>query len=257
MKKLLRGALAVLVTAGALLLVPSSALADGSDNPSFTLNKQRVFLHERSGTHISVKLDTRPTDPWVKVTVSTPDTSVFMLPGAEDDSDTDEDTNLILWFHWNNWHVSQNAYVWAVQDSDRIDELEDITFSADGHDDATADVVVLEPHRDEGTPTSVNPQQTWNSVLNKHVVRISFSGFTPGQNAVYRRNISRGETNWINVEQFHISNYDPNKSYKTDREVQSGINLYRVGSGNPSDGVSALNTSHTEAAYFNPNPGGA
>ena len=245
MGKLFRGTLAVLITAGALLAAPSSASADNADTPSFTLDKERVFLDEQSGTHIRVKLDTRPT-AWVKVTVSTPDTSVFTLPGADDDSDPDDDTNLVLWFHRHNWNVYQQAYVWAVQDNDRIDELERVRFSAEGHDVATADVVVLETTSDTGVPTLTSVEASSNGWVTISWQPDSASSSVTHAN-VYRRNLSIGETDFT-----YVGSKEVSRGFVINTSTSTGINLFRLGETYPSTD----SYSRTMAVYRNP-PGGA
>lgn len=267
MRRLIRGAVAVLVAAGALLVVPLSASVGGSDNEAgLVVSHDRRFIDEGSSKSFTVKLASRPQadDPGTDVVVSddvsvqvwSSDQSVVTVNGA------DADGNRFLTFTSSNWNTAQTVTVTAVSDSDRVDEMTDIKFNtgsadADYYDlNDTVTVVVLETQRDAGTATSVSADRRWYAFHSRYAVWLEWSGNEPGENWVYRRNISRGETEFTYIHAGLIISRDPNNRSEYDSSVQAGINLYRVGSGDASQGTSALNTSRTVAVYFYP-AGGA
>lgn len=272
MKKLIRGALALLILSSALLAVPSSVSAQQASNPNagLVVSKDRLFIDEGSSKTFTVKLATQPrivdleTDIRIYSTVAVamkPDDATIATIATANAS-PDDDGWLNLTFTRDNWNVAQTVTVTTVSDDDRTDEMTGIDFSTGSADtdyydlDHDLKVVALETERDDGTPTSVSASRQWSVFNQKWAVRVSFSGFDEGHNNVYRRNITRGDTNFVHIHADYIMDYQPWRSSWTDADVRPGINLYRVGLGDWRDGVDALTTSRTVAAYFYP-AGGA
>lgn len=259
MRRLIRGALAVLVAAGALLAVPLSASVGGSDNEAgLVVSHDRHFIDEGGSKSFTVKLASRPQadDPGTDVVVSddvsvgiwSSDQSVVTVNGA------DADGYRYLTFTSSNWNRAQRVTVTAVSDDDRIDEMTDIQFST-GSADAdyyglsdTVTVVVLETERDAGTATSVSAERRWYPFHSRYAVWLEWSGNEPGVNKVYRRNISNGEADFTYIHADLILDYRPYNRSEFDSSVQAGINLYRVGT--------SEKKSRTVAVYFYP-AGGA
>lgn len=237
MTKFRRMAIVVSVLAVAVTMTISIASAQ-SDNHELVLNKARIFVDEASGKYIRVKLSAEPSST-VTVSLRTPDRTVFTLPNANDEE------NLSFEFDSSNWDSWQRAYIWAVQDTDRSDELESAVFTATGYDTVSADVVVLETQSDTGTPTSITTRVR-RSYDSDRTWGVNLEWQTGDENHhVYRLNISDGETTWTDIGTANIRTF-------FDKSASRGINLYRVGTAQWSRDPSL---SRTVAVYFAP-PGG-
>ena len=263
MRRLFRGALAVLIIAGALLAIPSSVSAQQASNPDARLvvNKSRLFIDEGKSKTFTVKLATQPrivdleTDiriySTVNVAMKPADANIATIATAN--APPGDDGWLRLTFTRDNWNVAQTVTVTAVSDNDRVDEMTDINFSTGSADSDYYDLdhdltaVVLETQRDSSSPTSV--RATVGEANGERRVIVSWNTY-PALD-VFRRNISAGESGFT-----YIGRASYSAVYYQDRNVSTDINLYRVGKETSSFFNSPRHTSRTVAVYFAP-PGGA